>query len=128
MAAAQQVPQGPQIHVQQGPQIHMQQVPPVQVQHDHQVPAQQAPAPQYPQVPIQPVPGVFQVPPPPPAFPMKYVKLGAFQWYHRPYTCSRLEAQLDKCLNTISCPPRHKLGLLSCICAEMQQCGGMECE
>ncbi|XP_056850703.1 uncharacterized protein LOC130500031 [Raphanus sativus] len=125
MAAAQQVPQGPQIHVQQGPQIHMQQVPLVQVQHDHQVPAQQAPAPQYPQVPIQPVPGVFHVPPPPPVIPvhvpevdetfirvlsqMKYVNLEHFSGTTDPTLAHDWRHSLDKCLNTISCPPRHKL-------------------
>ncbi|XP_056861860.1 uncharacterized protein LOC130509700 [Raphanus sativus] len=117
MAAAQQVPQGPQIH--------MQQVPPVQVQHDHQAPAQQAPAPQYPQVPIQPVPGVFQVPPPPPIIPvhvpevdetfirvlsqMKYVNLEHFSGTTDPTLAHDWRHSLDKCLNTISCPPRHKL-------------------
>ncbi|XP_056864887.1 uncharacterized protein LOC130511631 [Raphanus sativus] len=128
MAAAQQVPQGPQIHVQQGPQIHMQQVPPVQVQHDHQAPAQQAPAPQYPQVPIQPVPGVFQVPPPPPIIPvhvpevdetfirvlsqMKYVNLEHLSGTTDPTLAHDWRHSLDKCLNTISCPPRHKLRIV----------------
>ena len=125
MAAVQQ---GPQVQVQHGPEIHVQQVPPVQVQHDHQVPAQQAPAPQYPQVPIQPVPGVFQVPPPPPAFPvhvpevdetfirvlgqMKYVNLEHFSGTTEPTVAHDWKHRLDKCLETISCPPRLKLKIV----------------
>ncbi|XP_048593813.1 uncharacterized protein LOC125577102 [Brassica napus] len=123
----QQIPHGPQVQVQQGPQIHMQQAPPVQVQHDHQVPHQPAPAPQYPQVPVQPVPGVFQVPPPPPAFPvqvpevdetfirvlgqMKYVSLEHFSGTTEPTVAHDWKHSLDKCLKTISCPPRLKLNI-----------------
>ncbi|KAG5414913.1 hypothetical protein IGI04_002480 [Brassica rapa subsp. trilocularis] len=123
----QQIPHGPQVQVQQGPQIHMQQAPPVQVQHDHQVPHQPAPAQQYPQVPVQPVPGVFQVPPPPPAFPvqvpevdetfirvlgqMKYVSLEHFSGTTEPTVAHDWKHSLDKCLKTISCPPRLKLNI-----------------
>ncbi|XP_048635110.1 uncharacterized protein LOC106428537 [Brassica napus] len=121
----QQIPHGPQVQVQQGPQIHMQQAPPVQ--HDHQVPHQPAPAQQYPQVPVQPVPGVFQVPPPPPAFPvqvpevdetfirvlgqMKYVSLEHFSGTTEPTVAHDWKHSLDKCLKTISCPPRLKLNI-----------------
>ncbi|XP_048624559.1 uncharacterized protein LOC106374025 isoform X1 [Brassica napus] len=113
--------------VQQGPQIRMQQAPPVQVQHYHQVPHQPAPVQQYPQVPVQPVPGVFQVPPPPPAFPvqvpevdetfirvlgqMKYVSLEHFTGTTEPTVAHDWKHNLDKCLKTISCPPRLKLNI-----------------
>ncbi|KAG5384380.1 hypothetical protein IGI04_035850 [Brassica rapa subsp. trilocularis] len=123
----QQIPHGPQVQVQQGPQIHMQQAPPVQVQHDHQIPHQPAPAPQYPQVPVPSVPGVFQVPPPPPAFPvqvpevdetfigvlgqMKYVSLEHFSGTTEPTVAHDWKHSLDKCLKTISCPPRLKLNI-----------------
>ncbi|KAF2566764.1 hypothetical protein F2Q68_00024965 [Brassica cretica] len=114
--------------VQQGPQIRMQQAPPVQVQHYHQVPHQPAPVQQYPQVPVQPVPGVFQVPPPPPAFPvqvpevdetfirvlgqMKYVSLEHFSGTTEPTVAHDWKHSLDKCLKTISCPPRLKLNIV----------------
>ncbi|XP_048614481.1 uncharacterized protein LOC125587649 [Brassica napus] len=130
----QQIPHGPQVQVQQGPQIHMQQAPPVHVQHDHQVPHQLAPAQQYPQVPVQPVQGVFQVPPPPPAFPvqvpevdetfirvlgqMKYVSLEHFSGTTEPTVAQDWKHSLDKCLKTISCPPRLKLNI-----AELYLCG-----
>ncbi|KAF2553558.1 hypothetical protein F2Q68_00034327 [Brassica cretica] len=123
----QQIPHGPQVQVQQGPQIHMQQAPPAQVQHDHQVPQQQAPAQQYPQVLIQPVPGVVQVPPPPPAFPvhvpevdktfirvlgqMKYVSLEHFTGTTEPTVAHDWKHSLDNCLKTISFPPRLKLNI-----------------
>ncbi|KAF3602998.1 hypothetical protein F2Q69_00036439 [Brassica cretica] len=121
----QQIPHGPQVQVQQGPQIHMQQAPPVQVQHDHQVPHQQAPAQQYSQVPVQPVPGVFQVSPPPPVFPvqvpevdgtfirvlgqMKYVSLEHFSGTTEPTVAHDWKHNLDNFLKNISCPPRLKL-------------------
>ncbi|KAF2546103.1 hypothetical protein F2Q70_00020222 [Brassica cretica] len=98
MAAVQQIPHGPQ-----------------------------APAQQYPQVPVQPVPGVFQVPPPPPAFPvqvpevdetfirvlgqMKYVSLEHFTGTTEPTVAHDWKHSLNKCLKTISCPPRLKLNI-----------------
>ena len=123
----QQIPHGPQVQVQQGPQIQMHQVPLFQVQHDHQVPHQQAPTQQYPQVPVKPVPEVFQVPPPPPAFPvrvpevdetfirvlgqMKYVSLEHFTGTTEPTVAHDWKHSLDKCLKTISCPPRLNLNI-----------------
>ncbi|KAF3610398.1 hypothetical protein DY000_02045981 [Brassica cretica] len=95
-----------------------------QIPHGPQV---QAPAQQYPQVPVQPVPGVFQVPPPPPAFPvqvpevdetfirvlgqMKYVSLEHFTGTTEPTVAHDWKHSLNKCLKTISCPPRLKLNI-----------------
>ncbi|WZZ70984.1 hypothetical protein YC2023_082354 [Brassica napus] len=125
----QQIPHGPQVQVQQGPQVQVQQGPPAQVHHDHQVPQQQAPAQQYPQVLVQPVPGVVQVPPPPPppAFPvqvpevdetfirvlgqMKYVSLEHFTGTTEPTVAHDWKHSLDNCLKTISFPPRLKLNI-----------------
>ena len=92
------------------------------------VPVQHAPVLRYPQVPIQPVPGVFQVPPPPPPFPvhvpevdeifvrvlgqMKYVNLEHFSGNTEPILAHDWKHSLEKCLDIISCPPRHKLKIV----------------
>ncbi|KAF2573006.1 hypothetical protein F2Q70_00003206 [Brassica cretica] len=100
------------------------------VQHGQQIPhgpQVQAPTQQYPQVPVKPVPGVFQVPPPPPAFPvrvpevdetfirvlgqMKYVSLEHFSGTMEPTIAQDWKHSLDKCLKTISFPPRLNLNI-----------------